>query len=382
MNSVSQNAETDPSPTQVSKVILLICLPLLISSFVSIWLILHLVDESERKQSLVIGEAIATQLASSVSEYLISEDRLSLTVLLNDLVQQGVFNKATIFGADNSLVATAGDSTGSASTVYTAEIPYQDSVAGYVRISLAEDSLFTNSSTILFWTIILNLVLLVSTGFYANYIAQFLLAPRPDSSRTTDNESTGLIPKRDLGFSLPIIKASTRFDRKAPNQDADFDNFSILVLKIRPPRVFDNLSNSIKQVASLHKGRIKSFDDEITLLFTQPDQHCFHAICAALVIQSLTRESGFAEYKAGIDCGTEKDEVKQARKKASYYASVAQNELLVSKAVYLHEHIQGKARISEFHSSMAPDSQLYRIDGLKESHQKLIDSQARQLDSL
>ena len=382
MNSINQNAETAPTHIQVSKVILLVCLPLLVSSIVSIWLIFHLVDDSEQKQSRVIGEAIATQLASSVSEYLISEDRLSLTVLLNDLVQQGVFNKATVFGADNSLVATAGDSAGSTSTVYTAEVPYQDSVAGYVRISLAQDALFTNSSTILFWIIFLNLVLLVASGFYANHIAQFLVTPRADDSTAVESESSGPIPKKDTGFSLPIIKASTRFDRKVPEQDADFDNFSILVLKIRPPRVFDDLSNSIKQVASLHKGRIKSFDDEITLLFTQPDQHCFHAICAALVIQALTRESGFAEYKAGIDCGSEKEEVKQARKKASYYASVAHNELLVSKAVSRHEHIHDKTRISEFHSSMAPDSQLYRIDGLKDSHQKLIESQARQLDGV
>jgi hypothetical protein len=83
-----------------------------------------------------------------------------------------------------------------------------------------------------------------------------------------------------------------------------------------------------------------------------------------------------------MDCGTAKDDVKQARKKASYYASVARNELLVSRAVYLHEHINGRTKISEFHSAMAPDSLLYRIHGLKDSHQRLIESQARQLDSL
>lgn len=382
MSPVSQDNQTDPSHTQVSNVILLLCLPLLVSSVLSIWLIMHLIGESEQRQSQTIGDAIAAQLALSVSEYLISEDRLSLTVLLNDLVQHGVFEKATVFGADNSLVASAGDATGSLSTVYTAEVPYQDSVAGYVRISLAHERLFTDNSTILFWILFLNLALLVGSGFYAAYIARYLVTSRPVDTHHTESETPSQTTKRDLGFSLPIVKASTRLDRKIPGQETDFDQFSILVLKIRPARVVDSLSSRIKQVATLYKGRIESFDDEITLLFTHPDQHCFHAVCAALVIQSLARESGFTEYRAGMDCGTDKNEVKQARKKASYYASVARNELLVSRTVYLHENISGKTKISEFHSSMAPDSLLYRIHGLNDSHQKLIESQARQLDSL
>ena len=80
-----------------------------------------------------------------------------------------------------------------------------------------------------------------------------------------------------------------------------------------------------------------------------------------------------------MDCGSKIDEMRQVRKQASYYASVADNELLVSEAVYLQENINGKVEIARIHSSMAPDSQLYKISGLLDSHRNLIDSQARQL---
>lgn len=371
------------SRLQASRIIFLICLPLLLSSILSIWIILHLLGESETKQGQVIGEAIAKQLASGVSEYLISEDRLSLTVLLNDLVEEGVFSNATIFGADNSLVATAGDTADSASPVYTAEIHYQDSIAGYVRISLEQERLFTDNSKVVFWILLMNLILMLGTGFYATRVAKLLSDSPRDDPKPIDPVAVTQFVKKESVFSLPIIRASTRFDRKVAEPEDNFDHFSILVLKIRPASVFDDLSSNIKHVVSLYKGRIKSFDDdEITLLFTQHDQHCFQAICTALVIQSLTRESGFSEYKAGMDCGTDHTEVKQARKKASYFASVARNELLVSEGVYLQESISGRAKMSEFHSSMAPDSQLYRIDRLIDTHQRLIESQARQLEGL
>jgi uncharacterized membrane protein affecting hemolysin expression len=352
----------------------------MVSEALSIWIILNLISESESRQSQVIGKAIAAQLAASVSEYLVSEDRLSLTVLLSDLVQEGIFSKATIYGADDRLVATAGEHESEHSHVYTAEIPYQDSIAGYVRITLSEDRLFTDYSKTLFWLVLLNLILLLGTGFYAKRIANRMTHPIHESARSQNRDSTTETKGREPGFSLPIIKASSRFDRKVVPVEDNFTEFTVLALKLRPARLIEELRTNIKQVISLYKGQIESFDDdEITVLFTKQDDHCFQSICTALVIQSLAREFDFADYKAGVVCGSERTEVQQVRKKASYFASVAQNELLVSDSVYLFKEISELVKISEFHGAMSPDSQLYRIEGLIDTHQRLIDSQARQL---
>jgi len=380
MVSVKLEDDVNLSSFQIARIVWLICFPLLVSSALSIWIILNLISASENKQSQVIGEAIAAQLAASVSEYLVSEDRLSLTVLLSDLVQEGVFSKATIYGADDGLVATAGDHESANSQVYTAEIPYQDSIAGYVRITLSEDRLFTDNSRTLFWIVLLNLMLLLGTGFYARRIAHRMTQPIHEPARSQSGDSAIESKAKEPGFSLPIIKASSRFDRKVAAVEDDFTDFTVLALKLRPARVIEELRISIKQVISLYKGRIESFDDdEISVLFTKEDDHCFQSICTALVIQSLAREFDFADYKAGVVCGSERTEVQQVRKKASYFASVAQNELLVSDSVYLFNEIAELVKISEFHGAMSPDSQLYRIEGLIDTHQRLIDSQARQL---
>jgi uncharacterized membrane protein affecting hemolysin expression len=379
---VSDKPEEDVnlSSLQIARIVWLICLPLLASSALSIWIILNLISESESRQSQVIGKAIAAQLAASVSEYLVSEDRLSLTVLLSDLVQEGIFSKATIYGADDRLVATAGEHESEHSHVYTAEIPYQDSIAGYVRITLSEDRLFTDYSKTLFWLVLLNLILLLGTGFYAKRIANRMTHPIHESASSQNRDSTTETKGREPGFSLPIIKASSRFDRKVVPVEDNFTEFTVLALKLRPARLIEELRTNIKQVISLYKGQIESFDDdEITVLFTKQDDHCFQSICTALVIQSLAREFDFADYKAGVVCGSERTEVQQVRKKASYFASVAQNELLVSDSVYLFKEISELVKISEFHGAMSPDSQLYRIEGLIDTHQRLIDSQARQL---
>lgn len=356
-------------------------LPLLVSCILSISLIANLVSDTQQKQSQLIGNAIAKQLGASVSEYMLAEDRLSLTVLLNELVSEGVFNRATIYSADNRLVAAAGNAENSVESVFTAEITYQNSVAGYVHISLAADKLFADTLSTIIFVIIVNLILILITGFFAvkvaSKISQYKLASAEEMRSDTTPEDN---VKNQRTFSLPIIKAPSRPDRRIEPAPVDFDEFSMLVLKIRPTRIIDELRTGIRKATVLHKGRIESFDEEeITVLFTHDTEHCFQAACTALVIQSLTKDIKYGECKAGMDCGRKIDELRQVRKQASYYASVADNELLVSEAVYLHEKIYGKVEIEKFHSSMAPDSQLYRISGLIDSHQNLINAQARQL---
>jgi uncharacterized membrane protein affecting hemolysin expression len=369
-----EDTEEDSS-IPASRIIMLVTIPLLVSCVLSIYLISSLISENQQQQSQLIGNAIAKQLGASVSEYMLAEDRLSLTVLLNELVTKGVFSSATIYGADNRLVAAAGNATNSADSVFTAEIPYQDSVAGYVHISLATDKLFVDGLATIFMIVAVNLALILITGLYAVKVATRLTRQSP--APADDVIANGSV-RKERTFSLPIITAPSRPDHKSA--PLEFDDFSMLVLKIRPPRIIDELRTSIRKAVSLYKGRIESFDEEeITVLFTHETDHCFQAACTALVIQSLTREIKYGECKAGMACGSNKDEIRQVRKQASYYASVANNELLVSEAVYLRENIYRKVEIAEFHSSMAPDSQLYKISGLIDSHQNLIDSQARQL---
>ena len=178
-----------------------------------------------------------------------------------------------------ALVAAAGNAAHDIDVVFTAEIPYQDSVAGYVHISLATDKLFVDTLSTILIIVAANLVLILITGFYAVQITAKLsqqesAVAEAGSSETIPNDSV----RKERTFSLPIITAPSRPDRKS--EPVKFDDFSMLVLKIRPTRIIDELRTGIRKAISLHKGRIESFDDEeITVLFTHETDHCFQAAC-------------------------------------------------------------------------------------------------------
>ena len=97
--------------------------------------------QAMHEQADALGQALTTQTATSATELLVSNDILSLNVLLGNLVKNPLVAHAAIYSVDNRILAEAGQRPkngllGEAEGLYEIKITFQDVMAGHLRISL------------------------------------------------------------------------------------------------------------------------------------------------------------------------------------------------------------------------------------------------------
>ena len=100
--------------------------------------------QAMHEQADALGQSLTTQTATSATELLVSNDILSLNVLLNNLTKNPLVAHAAIYSVDNRILAEAGQRPktgllGEADGVYQTKITFQDVTAGHLRISLDMD---------------------------------------------------------------------------------------------------------------------------------------------------------------------------------------------------------------------------------------------------
>jgi len=97
--------------------------------------------QAMHEQADALGQSLTTQTATSATELLVSNDILSLNVLLNNLTKNPLVAHAAIYSVDNRILAEAGERPknsllGETAGVYQTKITFQDVPAGHLRISL------------------------------------------------------------------------------------------------------------------------------------------------------------------------------------------------------------------------------------------------------
>lgn len=100
--------------------------------------------QAMHEQADALGESLTTQTATSATELLVSNDILSLNVLLNNLTKNKLVAHAAIYSVDNRILAESGQRPkhgllGEAEGMYQSKITFQDVTAGQLRISLDMD---------------------------------------------------------------------------------------------------------------------------------------------------------------------------------------------------------------------------------------------------
>ena len=97
--------------------------------------------QAMHEQADALGQSLTTQTATSATELLVSNDILSLNVLLNNLTKNPLVAHAAIYSVDNRILAEPGQRPkngllGETQGVYQTKITFQDVTAGHLRISL------------------------------------------------------------------------------------------------------------------------------------------------------------------------------------------------------------------------------------------------------
>ncbi|HEJ9964352.1 TPA: histidine kinase [Pseudomonas aeruginosa] len=117
--------------------LILVALALLIYA----WVMGMQFRQAMQQQADALGQSLITQTAASATELLVSNDILSLNVLLNNLVKNPLVAHAAIYSVDQRILAEAGSRPkqsllGAIEGLYSTPITFQEVIAGHLRISL------------------------------------------------------------------------------------------------------------------------------------------------------------------------------------------------------------------------------------------------------
>jgi len=364
-----------------SRATLLALLPVLLSALASIWLTTQHMQTSLDRQGQHFGNSVADQLSLSLKDYLVNEDILSLNVVLNQLVAQGNFDFASIYSADNRLLAQAGraPSTDSA-RMFTRDITWQNASIGYLQIGLGSQAIDALAFNSLILILCLHLLIGAATGltvwFYSDLIYLWIALPagRSQPSSQALRDDTDHIVAEHHSQSTDVSGAEVQVATSV-----------VMVAKLLPARLLPKHIQRIAKALSVYGGELAPLEGDNMVINFSRDDVIYQAICSGLLLLEIFRViDAPIILNVALDMGGDAtinavNTPGNARKHASYLASMADNKLLVSVQVFKHINTSKRYVIQPYQSALSPDGQVFEVEGLDTDHQRLIHSQARQL---
>ncbi|MCB1644150.1 MAG: hypothetical protein KDI36_01790 [Pseudomonadales bacterium] len=373
----------------------MVLLPVVLSALVSTGLITSYAQTQLERQATEMGEAVAAQLATSLATYLVNNDVLSLNVVLTDLVGQGHFSQVSVFSADDRLIAQVGKrQTDPTDKVFSRDITLQKVSAGYLRIVLDQGPL-TDATTrivtmVIGWHLLLLLLVGMASWFYLDFIQLWIRLPAAAST----TRSAAASPVADTHEASPAADRQTEDALSAPEPSQDY---SLLLIKIQPGRRLAEHRRRLEQAVTLYQGSVEAADTDTMRLAFFDAGHETHAVFTGLLIlemfrlisQPITVKSALtvlpvprqdepAAQGKGPAAGGQEDTARLI-KQLSYLASISDNQLLVTRSFRSQLQTGTGILLQPFHSSLAPEGEVFQVTALEPAQQKLITNQASQL---
>lgn len=342
---------------------------LLILSMSVFWLVTSQSTENIlRQQADSLGNTIARQTAILVTELVLANDMVSMNVLLNQLTREESIAQVAVLSIDDRVIAISGSSVTPAGSEslrrsdlfgsYLAPIALQDSLAGYVRINLDQRYIERGvTRNFLFMLAALVLLILTSTSVIFALTQHVITFPLHLLGASIQSTRQGQAQPSPFGERSDEVGALIRqFNRLLYELEDDESRHAMFgpeqvlssaeqaaALYRRPGSAFVsilniNISNYrlalhqheaeetiellntyyfyVHKVTQLYNGNIeKCAGDEILITFgaaQMDDDHCFHAVCAALLFLDITatlareleaNDLPSLQFKAGLHCG-------------------------------------------------------------------------------
>ncbi len=342
---------------------------LLVLSMCVFWLVTNQTTENIlRQQADSLGNTLARQTAILATELVLANDLISMNVLLNQLTREEAIAQVAILSIDDQVIAISGTSMSTPGGEprrqtdlfgsYVAPIALQDSLAGYVRINL-DQRYIEQGVTRNFMFMLISLVLLILTavcvtlalaqhfiGFPVRMLIASIQGVRRGELEASPfgerSDEVGMLVRHYNRLVYDLDDPETRQAMFGDEQEEQSvrqsppiyrkpgsTTVSILHLNISNYRTALNQQEPVEtvellntyyfyihKVTELYNGNIeKCAGDEILITFgaAQTDEeHCFHAVCAALLFLELTRSLGreleahslaSLHFRAGLHCG-------------------------------------------------------------------------------
>ena len=291
------------------------------------------ISESNQHQADVIGDLMSRQTASAAGNMLVTGDRLSLSVLLNQLVRNPYISQASIYTIDDRRMGHAESKgvSGSAQEgpAYSAPISYQDVIAGYVRLSLNQKLLTQKPREAVRAIVILSVLLLLSglvlLFFYGEKLGKRLLRTErqlvsilPEPSQLADP-----LPKCEITRLATLVEHQlTEKNKKAAENEDDkpteevtavicvrAKNMARLQQLLAPRELMDIIRLQLDiatEAAEIYGGELNYSPEGngyIRFSSIRSDNFVMDALSCGLLIESLSQrmqEQSIAKIQTGI----------------------------------------------------------------------------------
>jgi len=341
-----------------------VCL-LIVLSMTIFWLISSYSTQNVlQRQADQLGQTLAQQLATQLTELMLANDLISMNVVLGSLTNNAEIREIAVLNVDNNLVAAASGAGSGLTTIiplpfslsgveadYRAPIRLADSLAGYVQLTLDLSYIETVLVNLLLFyiaaTVLLLIVALVMTRSYFQYLVTFPLhtlrfalgnirkgeidaCPEPEQ----DNEVSATI--RQFNNTAEFLAQNTflsQLKHRMPNESTEdltapgTQAVTLLCCKLAnyqylsstlPQELMIKLLNKYYflagKVAQLYNGEVCfCAEGELLLNFGKSpveEEQAFHAICSGqlilILIDAICELDGHqiaAKFKISAHCG-------------------------------------------------------------------------------
>ena len=299
------------------------------------------------------GQSTAVQVADHLADYVIEGDILSLNVISSRLTRETSLVFVAVYDDNNRLVAQSGKAPRGTET-YAADITFQDSLVGGVRVAVTHSSYHPGPVVVAF--VVVYLLYLAMLVWFMPVIEGWLFSVT-GSAASTDTEDR---PRETDDALMPEIL-------HGPRQEC------ILVIRIRPARHLESHFDKFHQAAILYGGIVEQTTTEELVIHFDSQDAMYMATCTGLLIQQIARRiNSNISFGGTLDLlGDEPDKV---RKSASYLASIAEGDLIFAAN---DPGISDRVELQSFRHALVDADNLSRIAGL--INQELLDSQANHL---
>ncbi len=286
-------------------------------------------ESASRHQADSIGNLLSAQTASAATDMLVTGDRLSLNVLLGQLVQNPYVAKAAIYSIDNREIASSeSDRVGEKGETYSSPIHYQDVIAGYVRLQLDKGLLTQNPGDALTLIITISVILLISglllLYFFASNVTlrlslierqlhSILQSPaNPVSCRNEILRLSGFVEKQLTEKLMDSIEPEPEEEEKEEVSaiiSVRNKNMTRLRQLLAPHdlmHIIETHSEALERAAQQYQGELSYTPDGTGYVrFSSLESASFamDALSCALLIQSLNRvvgEQNIASLEMGV----------------------------------------------------------------------------------
>ncbi len=299
--------------------LILVALALLIYA----WVMGMQFRQAMQQQADALGQSLITQTAASATELLVSNDILSLNVLLNNLVKNPLVAHAAIYSVDQRILAEAGSRPkqsllGATEGLYSTPITFQEVIAGHLRISLDMQQFQQPMMISLQSMGLISLILLILALYFSLRLGRQISTPLLQLRvwlRDPDNPAPGAELQNELGE--PQHSAVLAIQLGAQEQ----------LRRLPRSRLVDLLQryrDCLEQAARQYKGSLHTLSDGGSLiLFHSRDNradYLTNALCCGELMRALghalqieVADSGITlQLQLGLSLGEDLSEQTQA----------------------------------------------------------------------